>query len=286
MKQIRKIALLTAGWTCEYHTRIIKGICKKAKEEGYAVSVFVCQDGTDLSEGHREGEYQIFSLPELRDYDGAILFTETISSRTLKERVIKKLKESAIPAVSLSEEIEGMGFVGIDDYISMSRLMEHVYEAHDCRILHFVGGWETDYATHERLRAFVDYTARHNHKIQNCRIWYSDYSFGGGYDLARTIAECGSERPDVIICANDKMAIGIMTGLQALGYRVPEDVMVTGFDGSYDTQMNAMRVTTVERPMETLGCRACEALIHMIDTGKADRIIMDTAIAVRERARL
>ncbi|MCR5292360.1 MAG: substrate-binding domain-containing protein [Eubacterium sp.] len=37
--------------------------------------------------------------------------------------------------------------------------------------------------------------------------------------------------PDAIICANDIMAINVSAVLQDNGYRVPEDVMVSGFDG-------------------------------------------------------
>lgn len=282
MKQIGNIALFTASWTCEYHTRVIEGICRKAQENGYTVSVFICQDGTDLSEKHREGEYNIFTLPDLNDYNGAIVFTETISTKSLKDSIIQQLKQSRIPVVSLSEEVDGMGFVGIDNYRSMSSLMEHMHTEHAYRRLHFVGGWKTNQATNERLHAFLDYAVRCNLKTQNCKIWYSDYTFEGGYEIAASIVESEAKLPDAVICANDKMAIGVAAGLRELGYRVPEDVAVTGFDGNYDAQSNAMRITTVDRPKEALGYRACEALMHAIDTGEQDRIIMETTVSVQE----
>lgn len=282
MKAIGNIVLLTASWTCEYHTRVIEGICKQAQEEGYSVSVFVCQDGMDVSDKHKEGEYAIFSLPDLRSYDGAILFTETISTKSLKERILEQIKDSGIPAVSLTEEIEGMGFVGIDNYTSMHLLMEHMYKEHDCRRLHFIGGWKTNYATNERLRAFLDSAAEYKVKSEDCKIWYSDYTFEGGYELAKLIVESGPELPDAVICANDKMAIGVMTGLRALGCRVPQDIAVTGFDGNYDARSNAMRITTVSRPQEAFGERACMALIHTMRTKELDKIVMDTELSVRE----
>ena len=40
--------------------------------------------------------------------------------------------------------------------------------------------------------------------------------------------------PEVIICANDTMAMTICDCLREKGYRVPEDVAVSGYDYSFE----------------------------------------------------
>lgn len=282
MKHTGNIVLLAASWTCEYHTRIINGICEKAKESGYTVSIFVCQDGTEISEKHLEGEYTIFSLPELERYDGAILFAETISSKALRESIVEKLRESKIPTIALSESIDGMGYVGIDNFTSMTQLLEHMHEKHNARKLTFVGGQVESFATSERLRAFLDFTARYKIKPEDCRILYCDYTFDGAYELAHSLIDSKEALPDAFICANDKMAIGFTSALREQGYRVPEDVAVTGFDGSYDSEDHALRITTVDRPKEEVGYRACEALLRAIHTGELEQVVMDTKVSIRE----
>ena len=53
--------------------------------------------------------------------------------------------------------------------------------------------------------------------------------------------------PDAIVAANDEMAVGAVMMLKSAGYRVPEDVMVTGYDDSSMAEYIHPRLTTVRR---------------------------------------
>lgn len=54
---------------------------------------------------------------------------------------------------------------------------------------------------------------------------------------------------DTIMCMNDSMAMGVMDGLDQLGVRVPDDVWVTGFDGSISGRLARYDLTTWEQPL-------------------------------------
>lgn len=69
--------------------------------------------------------------------------------------------------------------------------------------------------------------------------------------------------PKAIICANDNMAVGAIMELQEQGYRVPEDVIVTGFDDSRKAINNAPCITTVNPYREKMGYQACECVATM-----------------------
>ena len=60
------------------------------------------------------------------------------------------------------------------------------------------------------------------------------------------LLENGYELPDAIVCANDSMAVGVMDALKRYGKRIPEDVIVTGFDGIWQGQFNDPVLTTCE----------------------------------------
>lgn len=51
--------------------------------------------------------------------------------------------------------------------------------------------------------------------------------------------------PDAFVCANDCIAIHLMSAVKKLGLRIPEDVMVTGFDGSPESSLVDPSLTTV-----------------------------------------
>ena len=56
--------------------------------------------------------------------------------------------------------------------------------------------------------------------------------------------------PEAIVCINDSMAIAVCEVLSDHGYSVPDDVIVTGFDGIIQEQYNFPRLTTCRRDMK------------------------------------
>ena len=52
MEELGNIAVFLAGWNSEYQTRLINGIIRKAKEANYAISIFTCQTGSEISDKH------------------------------------------------------------------------------------------------------------------------------------------------------------------------------------------------------------------------------------------
>ena len=68
--------------------------------------------------------------------------------------------------------------------------------------------------------------------------------------------------PDGFVCANDFLAIRLMTALKRKGLSIPKDVMVTGFDGSPESVVVEPALTTAEIPSSDIGRSAAE-LLHM-----------------------
>jgi LacI family transcriptional regulator len=75
-----------------------------------------------------------------------------------------------------------------------------------------------------------------------------------------------SPRPDVICCANDKMAMRVATLLRDRGLRVPEDISLAGYD-DYRNICEHMHpaLTSVELPYTAMGLRAAEKLLRLVD---------------------
>jgi LacI family transcriptional regulator len=78
----------------------------------------------------------------------------------------------------------------------------------------------------------------------------------------------GAEHPDALICYNDLMALGFMKAAQTLGFKLPEEVSVAGFDNIPYGLYTSPPLTTVDLQSERMGAAAMEKLIATID-GKA-----------------
>jgi LacI family transcriptional regulator len=71
--------------------------------------------------------------------------------------------------------------------------------------------------------------------------------------------------PDAIVCASDRLAFGAMQWLHQNGFRVPEDISVTGYDNIPDSEFTIPALTTVHVHKELLGVLAAERAIRRIE---------------------
>lgn len=78
----------------------------------------------------------------------------------------------------------------------------------------------------------------------------------------------GIALPDAVVCANDDMAIGYIKMAEQFGYKVPDDVLVTGFDNLSQAYCNIPSIASVGRSRESLGRQAVEQLIGMMEGRK------------------
>ena len=75
------------------------------------------------------------------------------------------------------------------------------------------------------------------------------------YELGRKSAEIlwnHAARPTAVLALNDRVAIGLISGLRALGVRVPEDVSVVGYDNMEVGLFVRPQLTTIDAQPDEL----------------------------------
>jgi DNA-binding LacI/PurR family transcriptional regulator/anti-anti-sigma regulatory factor len=72
-----------------------------------------------------------------------------------------------------------------------------------------------------------------------------------------------------LACGTDTCALAAMRGIQAAGYRVPEDLAVVGFDDMLEAQYASPPLTTVRSQFDAIGHAAAEQLLAEIRGGRA-----------------
>ncbi|PXA70405.1 LacI family transcriptional regulator, partial [Caulobacter sp. D4A] len=89
---------------------------------------------------------------------------------------------------------------------------------------------------------------------------------GGGYDYASG-AEAArvlfgeAERPDALFCANDLAAFGVIDTLrETFGLKVPDDVLLVGYDNLDMAAWAPYRLTSFDQDIEALVATAMELL--------------------------
>ena len=75
---------------------------------------------------HNQGEYNIYTLPDLSSFDGIIMDCTNISDKNIFDRLVDMIRKSGKPVVSIGNHIEGFYYAGIDNKKPIADMMEHL----------------------------------------------------------------------------------------------------------------------------------------------------------------
>ena len=261
----RRIAVLTGAWNGEVLYELLSGISQACSENNADTFVFSCYGGWSEDPIYNIGEYNIFSLMNTDDYDGFIIISRTIASYPIREQLRKKIVASGKPAISIEHDLEGIHYVGINNYEAMYHMVEHLIVHHQCRVLNYAGGPEDDYENLERMRAFRDVLAKYDIHVEERRIRNFGYKYSDGIDAFRHFNKIEIASPDAVVCANDELAVGYCCEASRNGLKAPNDFLITGFDNFRFAETFVPKLTTVDREKELCGYHSCSILFSLIE---------------------
>ncbi len=175
-----------------------------------------------------------------------IIFGEMIKSREVIDRLVEIGHEKGVPVITFQRPVKGCINADFEYDSAFEEMVKHVIEVHGARRLDMFGGFRDNPFSEERIMIFKKVLDDHGIKTNTANIYYGDFWQAPAFTVMCDLLENGYELPDAIICANDSMAIGVMDALKRYGKRIPEDVIVTGFDGIWQGQYNDPVLTTCE----------------------------------------
>jgi len=86
--------------------------------------------------------------------------------------------------------------------------------------------------------------------------------FDCGYSAALRIVK--KAKPDAVIAINDVMALGARRAITQLGYGIPEEVSVAGFDDVVFSSIPEVPLTTVRQNVRQIGRQTVELLLKQV----------------------
>ena len=104
-------------------------------------------------------------------------------------------------------------------------------------------------------------------EIKAENVFEGRFSMESGLKIARQIHN-QDMHPEVIISANDNMAIGILEYFKMAGIRVPEDIKLVGFDNSENAMYSSPTITSIDKNPYELGRCAIGEIFRIIDGGE------------------
>lgn len=270
---MKKIALIMDGWKRFFTFAWPAGILQRIRETDEDVNLYIFNSAGDWSrdEEYNIGEYNIYRLPDLSDYDGIIVDLNNIRYPDVREHVVEEIKASGKPAISIANEIEDFYYAGINNYAAMREMIAHLHKEHACKKFWFVMGPEDNYENRERVRALREYLDEQKIPYEDKDFYLESYEYNCGMKGFAKLKETHDDMPDAIMCANDNIAVGVCEAAAKMGYQIPKDFCVTGFDDFDKANYYSPQITTISHIREEVGYQCMEILLRLWNKETVER---------------
>lgn len=262
----KRVAVFGCGWSNEYLMVVNEIFRQFATTHNVDLFYFINYSsiGADNSEKIREAN--IFKLPDMSWFDGAVILASTFHIDEEFETVLTAIKDINLPAVCLGYRIDGISSFECNNYNGMYELAEHLVSQHGVQDVLFVGGPTDNQESLLRQKALTDVLNKYGYTLNPENILCGNWNyFDTQYIIEDWYKANGGRLPDAIVCANDVMAMGSYVGLSKCGITDFSQVIVTGFDDLISARMFPPSITSVNPGWQEMAEQALNHLWHCME---------------------
>lgn len=201
---------------------------------------------------------------------------------TLDDDILPGLAGSGLPVVLCGPKPpiavpERSWSISIDDASGVRLAMQHL-QSRGARRTAMITGPSSGVSAQVRLDTY-----RHvvGEAFDPELVREGDYSTPSGYLAMKDLL---GTRPDLdsVMCSSDRMAVGALTAARELGRRVPDDVLVMGFDDHEIAALATPTLSTIRQPIRTIGRVAVSSLLAALGGDSPSDQVFPTELVVRE----
>jgi len=259
------------------HKRV--GLLINNKRIMYGAVNFLSSVGTkmfSLQKGVNEKEEEK-ALDDLlsKEIDGLIIEP---SEYSIRNKLLKELIKSRFPIVFVDRNIpldDDIPTVMTDNFAGGRLLARHMKKSHRVDSALFVTAEElTISSVEERYKGISKELGYSPHIVRIDRI-DGDYS--------PLVNEVQLRNAKCVFFCNDMLAVRGLFYLVEGGFRIPEDISVTGFDDEYVSSITRPKLTTVKQDLTKIGEVGASVLMSIIKGEKVkSRYLVGVELVVRE----
>lgn len=261
----KKIAVFANGWNEENLFGYTEGLKGAFPEETTDIFIFLSYASYGFSFDERLSESISYDIPDLSNFDAAIVFGPGLNFPEVIDHIFKLVDEAGIPAVSVGIKRPGYFYVGIDNYAGMRVLADHLLEKHNVKKIKMIAGSAENDESNERIRAVRESMEDHGLNLAEEDIFYSNWETMYTSKSVKEMYGNGEPLPDAFVCANDLLAMYADIALEEIGITTPDDVIITGFDYLNEGKLFYPSVASVDQQYGLMGQKSAELLLKAME---------------------
>ncbi|WP_274362845.1 LacI family DNA-binding transcriptional regulator [Paenibacillus thermotolerans] len=274
LKKTNTIGLIVSNLTTRsghhFLFDVICGVNEQASLRNY--DVFLLGTSTKQQEQLRYEE-----LCRKRSFDGVIL-----AGLKTDDPYIEQTVQAGIPTVLLGvpASSNSLGSVVSDDVGGSMSAVQHLIDYGHRDIL-FINGHQETVVSQLRLEGYKKALEKNGLQYKEEYVAHANFEIEGGGKAFEALMAT-NPKATAVFCASDLMAYGVLTKASELGYKVPEDMSVVGFDGIEITEIMKPSLTTIEQDRFQIGTSAVNMVLEMLDGASGYTRVMSSKLIVRE----
>ena len=237
------IAICTTKMHSQQDMSFLTELNERLRYLGYRIFIYSTCSDLYWNSRSEQGEKSVFDLIDFDVLDAVIITYEKIKNRTISRNIARSAMEKGLPVIVLDGHIDGCINMNFDFRAGFEKIVRHVVEDHGLRRLHMMAGMKDNVFSDERIEVFRKVLAEHDIPVDDSMISYGDFWSTPTRAATEALIARG-ELPEAVVCANDSMAVTMCGVLRDHGISVPDDIIITGFDGIEDVQVSSPTLST------------------------------------------
>lgn len=248
-KSTHKIGVFVPGFQGTIHPTILAGIAHVLRniDEKYNMIVTFTDDDMSLVKEH--------------SIDLAVIMDAKIT----KEKIINL--SQFVPIITFDQHVkhENVYNTYVDNLNAMAKITELLI-SNNCQKIGILLGSRSSYHNQLRFSGYKSALERHHLTYDETIVYDADAftEFKGHEILSNRLKDCTELPFDGLVCCNDELAIGALKALKELGYEVPKDCLLTGFDNIDKSIYVTPNLTTYHIDWYDYGIKIAELALKIL----------------------
>lgn len=256
----------------EFYGKVLLGAVEEAKQNGYDILMdFFDDDNLEVPKNVTQ-----------RRVSGVIIIGK------ISDQNIELIRSYRIPVVlvdhaSLTQNIDSITTNNkLGGYVAMNYLIQKGFKK-----IGFFGDLKYSLSIKERYWGYREALKNQREDMSESELsqYIHMYSILDGIEEAvlsndanaiMKLVQNHPVLPEVFVCSNDKAAISLMFVLQSLGYKIPDDISIIGFDNIELCERVTPQLTTIDVKKEIMGQKAVRRLLYK----KSNKKNMSECVAI------
>jgi len=245
---LRTVAVIVTNIMHDGIGKIVEGISSVFQDQDIDMLLFSSEDNPRMERKH----YQYLT----KNLVDGVIFVSGCGAFVNFDRIVKVMP---VVLVDREERYPTVDTINVDERQGMETLYGHLLDQGHKRIGLLAGDIRTKGGM-RRIEAFKSLVEAQGKIYDRNDVEYSLWSYAGGRDSFERLLQ---RKPDLtaIICASDVLAIGAMGKANDLGYAIPDDLALTGFDNFPIGEHLSPSMTTLSFPHQCMGEMAAQAIL-------------------------